>query len=520
MWIFATSPIFRTRCRRDPSEQHRLFFHSTEAAVQRGTRTPVCAAVFFLALVCAVPVVAQTTHTVQLLPIQFSPPNLTVRVGETVHWVWTSGFHNVESGTVSAGTGVHDGRFRSGNPTLTAGTAFDVRFDEAFLSANSVAGNVYPYYCVVHASIGMVGAITVAHCLGDADCQDANPCTDSRCDAGVCILSANAASCDDGNPCTSPDVCAVGLCSGPLVAGCCRAHGECNDGNICTADFCENGGCRASPISLNLCDDGNPCTDSDACNQGQCTGTLRAVCCAAATECDDANPCTNDQCVGGICIREPNQASCEDDDACTDEDTCSDGACRGRIIPDCCESDEDCPREPCHEVLCVERRCRSEPTDDCETCDGEAACDDEDACTDDRCVQEECRRAFNESPCDDGDLCTTDDVCRAGSCAGQARLDCCHADHDCDDQDACTDDVCVASACAHLSVADCEISDDPEEPPTTPADEPVEQGLPRPRLCGVGAIPALLCCGLIGLASRRNAPLSRSTGAVPIRLAG
>ena len=57
--------------------------------------------------------------------------------------------------------GTHDGNFRSGDPTSDTATTFDVTFDDAFLTAQPMPGSVYPYYCVVHESFGMVGSVTV-----------------------------------------------------------------------------------------------------------------------------------------------------------------------------------------------------------------------------------------------------------------------------------------------------------------------------------------------------------------------
>ena len=69
--------------------------------------------------------------------------------------MWVSGSHNVESGV----GGNHDGNFRSGDPGR--GLTFDIVFDAAFLDAHIMVGNVYPYYCIVHVSFGMVGSVTV-----------------------------------------------------------------------------------------------------------------------------------------------------------------------------------------------------------------------------------------------------------------------------------------------------------------------------------------------------------------------
>jgi plastocyanin len=86
----------------------------------------------------------------------FSPSQLTVQVGDTVHWVWITGTHNVVSGV----GGVQDANFDSGN--AVAGATFDVTFDQAFLDANSMPGNEYPYYCEPHLPVGMIGTITVS----------------------------------------------------------------------------------------------------------------------------------------------------------------------------------------------------------------------------------------------------------------------------------------------------------------------------------------------------------------------
>jgi len=84
---------------------------------------------------------------------------LTITVGDTVHWVWDLGdplLHNVESGV----GGAHDGNFTSGPPEPSPAT-FDVIFDQSFLDANPMAGNVYPYYCITHLISGMTATITV-----------------------------------------------------------------------------------------------------------------------------------------------------------------------------------------------------------------------------------------------------------------------------------------------------------------------------------------------------------------------
>ena len=50
---------------------------------------------------------AQTTHEVDLLGFSFVPQDLTISVGDTVHWQWAGAFHNVISGV----------EIKSANPT-------------------------------------------------------------------------------------------------------------------------------------------------------------------------------------------------------------------------------------------------------------------------------------------------------------------------------------------------------------------------------------------------------------------
>ncbi len=98
----------------------------------------------------------------------FTPADLTIQLGDTVRWTWAGGFHNVESGV----SGAHDGNFRSGNPTSANGTIFEFTFDQAFLDANPMPGNVYPYYCVVHEGVGMIASLTIDEPLCPADITD------------------------------------------------------------------------------------------------------------------------------------------------------------------------------------------------------------------------------------------------------------------------------------------------------------------------------------------------------------
>jgi plastocyanin len=112
-----------------------------------------------------VPVVSMPqTHNVSVGPGSvFTPEDIDITEGDTVHWVWDGGNHNVWSGV-----GSFDGNFRSGAATSVVGTTYDVLFDTAFVAAHPMPGGVYPYYCTVHFDAGMVGSVTVA---GAIDCS-------------------------------------------------------------------------------------------------------------------------------------------------------------------------------------------------------------------------------------------------------------------------------------------------------------------------------------------------------------
>lgn len=100
---------------------------------------------------------AQTTHTVQQVLFTFVPADITIELGDTIDFVWTSQTH-----TVTEGLG----------PLPTGGEAFDeilnvptplasVLFDGKFVIENSRAGHFYNYYCIPHFSQAQLGTITV-----------------------------------------------------------------------------------------------------------------------------------------------------------------------------------------------------------------------------------------------------------------------------------------------------------------------------------------------------------------------
>ena len=134
-------------------------------------------------------------------------------------------------------------------------------------------------------------------CQADADCDDANACTDDACNLGpaTCVHTPNQAVCDDGIACTVADQCLDGVCVGAAPED---AH--CDDDNICTADACEIGlGCVHQNVA-GPCDDNSACTGNDTCADGICMGddTMIRPCRAAIS----AKPPTPTLCSVASCL--------------------------------------------------------------------------------------------------------------------------------------------------------------------------------------------------------------------------
>ncbi len=96
--------------------------------------------------------------------------------------------------------------------------------------------------------------LAVETCLEDGSgfgepvpCQDSNPCSDEKCEAGACVFPLTK--CNDNDPCTQ-DICMpfTGDCLHPPAAGqtqCCQKDEDCSDGFEETTDLCDiaNGAC-------------------------------------------------------------------------------------------------------------------------------------------------------------------------------------------------------------------------------------------------------------------------------------
>jgi len=110
-----------------------------------------------LGLLLATPMPAQTTHLVEVgrPNNRFTPETLEIRIGDTVHWNWIAGRHNVVS---------DHGAFDSG-AAVRGPFTFDVVFDETLVASVPVPGGQYTYYCWPHLTQGMVGTISVLPAL-------------------------------------------------------------------------------------------------------------------------------------------------------------------------------------------------------------------------------------------------------------------------------------------------------------------------------------------------------------------
>ena len=86
-------------------------------------------------------------------------------------------------------------------------------------------------------------------CVADAECDDANPCTDDSCVSGDCVSQPNTNACDDGDACTVGDVCAAGECvpgatSSAEECTCGGNKAACSTGADCCSGNCRGGQCR------------------------------------------------------------------------------------------------------------------------------------------------------------------------------------------------------------------------------------------------------------------------------------
>ena len=90
-------------------------------------------------------------HTINQSSYTFAPSDLSVNVGDVIHWVWSGGSHTTSSRTIPAGAQAWDA------PLNSSITSFDYTV--------TVAGT-YSYACNFHESMGMTGTFTAAAATG------------------------------------------------------------------------------------------------------------------------------------------------------------------------------------------------------------------------------------------------------------------------------------------------------------------------------------------------------------------
>ncbi len=103
-----------------------------------------------LLLLLAFPSMA-TIVTVKQQSLTFNPKVFTVKVGDTIRWVWTAGTHTTTSANIPAAAASWDS-------PLTSSTT---QFEYVVTAAGS-----YDYVCTPHADLGMVGSFTATGTLG------------------------------------------------------------------------------------------------------------------------------------------------------------------------------------------------------------------------------------------------------------------------------------------------------------------------------------------------------------------
>lgn len=90
---------------------------------------------------------ADPPNTVTIQNYAFTPKEITVKVGDTVHWKWLDGTHSVVSGKSCT----PDNVFSSGK--AVSGGTFDFKFDKA---------GTFEYYCDPHClTQGMTAKVIV-----------------------------------------------------------------------------------------------------------------------------------------------------------------------------------------------------------------------------------------------------------------------------------------------------------------------------------------------------------------------
>lgn len=336
----------------------------------------------------------------------------------------------------TSGTTDDDLRLSPGSPCIDAGdnetpisgVAHDLIGDARFVNDPNTADTGYPPTAT---AIVDIGAYEFQRpCGSDADCNDHDLCTNEHCDAATGQCAYDHLECSDGVFCNGMEVCTGGTCEPGEPP-------DCDDGLDCTLDTCDS----AADSCLNEPHD-TPCDDGLFCNGVET--------CDAATGCSEGvNPCTEplvcdeerDACVG--CVLD---GDCDDGDPCT-TNACAAGACEHEIIPDCCQTDDDCESTTCFDVACTSGICVGTPVVDNTPCPDGLFCNGPETCQAGVCSP-------GASPCDAGEHCNEE----SDACVPQTQ---CQTDQECHDEDPCTDGTCDSGICEYVvNTAPCNDGDE------------------------------------------------------------
>ena len=100
-----------------------------------------------LAVICLNTSLFAVKHVVLVSNFTFTPSSLSVTVGDTVRWEWSSGSHTTTSGVIPGGAASWD------HPITSSNTFYEYPV--------TIAGT-FNYVCTPHASMGMVATFTAA----------------------------------------------------------------------------------------------------------------------------------------------------------------------------------------------------------------------------------------------------------------------------------------------------------------------------------------------------------------------
>jgi hypothetical protein len=253
----------------------------------------------------------------------------------------------------------------------------------------------------------------------------------------------------------------------------------CGDTNVAETQECNAGDKRCTTDgSVEICNDtgqfmfSEQCAIDKQCSAGECVDPPPPEACTTDVECttNGSNACLVPLCDNGTCketIRDE-PGCCDPDldvpcggmgDPCT-TDSCVDFNCILTPVENCCTEETDCIAKDCQTFI----ECDANNTCiyDSNCCAADDDCTDNNACTTNTCVDQDCVNTavdgccINDSECDDNNACTTN-TCLDGSCNTQVKDSegCCLAAEDCSSPDPCTGFACSNNECIPNSIANC-----------------------------------------------------------------